>query len=176
MKKKIIASMLGILLVPLALTGCGTQKNIIGENDAPKITYVVAGGDIGIFEVYVLTQDYTLKRYDMSLDYFHKYDVFVGELPPEGEYRVTEYQIFKEDWNALINAINENNFAELPEELSGDFATDGTDYYVQVETADWTHKTGGYLAGYGEDEANKRFNAIQRELNNITHPYPMPVE
>lgn len=188
MRKNVIALLAGVLLVPLSLAGCSMQENgspthtttptpspsatNAQESDLPKITYVVVGGDGMIFRMYVLTPDYTVKRYDLNLEYYNQYDFFAGELPPEGEYRVDKYQISEENWNALVGAINENNFAELPEELPEDEegmpVLDGTTYYIQVETSDGVHKSGGYEAGRWDDKENKRFRAIQEKLDSIT--------
>ena len=170
MMKKTVATLLAvILLIPLTLTGCSTQQNS-STSDVQKITYVCDYG-YGLSEMYVFTSDYTMKKYRIYSDSSERYG-----LPKNGNELAVERQITKDNWNTLIDVLNKNDFMELPEELSGNDMPDDLTCYIQVETADGVHKSGGTMAGYGEDEANKRFNAIQRELNNITHPYPMPVE
>lgn len=175
MKKNVIALLAGILLIPLTLAGCGTQQNN-STSDVKKITYILRGTDLGILTMYVLTSDCTMKEYEMGFDDFIHYDLFAGELPPEGRYEVIgEYKISEEEWNALVSAINENNFAELPEELPAGRVTDAAVIHMQVETADWTHETGGYMAGYEDDDESKRFRAIKDELWNIIEAHePQP--
>lgn len=113
-----------------------------------------------------------MKKYRIYLEGSEDYDLFAGELPPKDEYDLTERQITKENWNALIGVLNENDFMELPKELSGDDTSGGFTYYIQVETADDVHKSGGHMAGHGDDDTNQRFNAIYRELNDIIYPHP----
>lgn len=169
MKKNVIALLAGILLIPLTLAGCATQQNN-GTSDVLKITYIVLNSSQYPFKdlsMIVATPD-AVKVYIMGLDCFDQYDLFAGELPPEDKYELTEYQISEEEWNVLINTLVENRFMELPEEL-----TDGSDisgastYYIQVETGNSVHRSGGYMAGYGDNEEHKRFDAIKYKLYGV---------
>lgn len=184
MKKTIAALLAGILFIPLTLAGCSTQENgssgatatstpslsatAMQENNLPKITYVVSTASSATVRMYVLTADYTVKEYLMKgTEFFGNYDFFAGELPPEHRYELTEYTISEEDWNALMNTINENNFAELPEKLPDGGVYDGASTYMQVETVDGVHKTGGYAPADGGSDESKRYRAIRDKFYEI---------
>ena len=172
MKKTMTALVAGIMFVALTLAGCSTQQNS-STSDVKKVTYIVLNSSQYPSENLSMTvaTPGAVKVYVMGLDCFEQYDLFAGELPPEDEYELTEYQISKEEWNALINALDENRFMELPEELSKDErgipTLDASTYYIQVETGDGVHRSGGYMAGYGDDEEHKRFDAIKWELYGV---------
>lgn len=57
---------------------------------------------------------------------------------------------------------------ELEEELPCNEVYDAPSYYIQVETDDAVHKSGGYNAGGGKDSANKRFKDVLDVLDYIT--------
>lgn len=164
MKKKIVASVVGILLFPLMLTGCGAHKN---TSETLKVTYIDISGDAGTAVMFILTSDCVVKKYEMRSDYVNQYDLFGGELPPNNEYTMTEYRMSEKEWETLVGAINDNNFLELPEELPPYRGVDAPAYYLQVETVDGVYKSGGYGAGHGDDKANKRFRLVKDELDNI---------
>ena len=169
MKKTMTALVAGIMFVALSLTGCSLQGKQL--SDVQKISYISYCGDNDCGTVLVITADRKVKQYYITLDYKYT-DLFAGKLPSEDDYRNRlEYEITEDEWNALINTINENNFADLPEELpegeSTFYILDGSTRYMQVETADGVHKSGGYAAGDWDDEENKRFGAIKDKINEI---------
>lgn len=163
MKKRAIASLVGILLIPLSLAGCSTHGKQL--SDVQKISYIGYCGDQDCGTVLVITSDRKVKQYDITWDYKYP-DLFAGKLPSEDKYNLTEYQISEEEWNALINALDANSFMELPEDISVE-GFDMPTSHIQVETADGVHKSGGYGAAYGDEDANKRFHAVQEELYKI---------
>ena len=161
MRKNVIALLAGILLIPLSLVGCGTQGKQL--SDVQKISYIgYCGHQADCGTVFVLTPDCSVKEYDITWDYKYT-DLFAGKLPSEDEYELIEYQISEEKWNALINTMNENRFMALPEDISIK-GYDMSTAYIQVETADVVHKSGGYGASLGKDGKHERFQAIENEL------------
>ena len=184
MKKTMTVLVAGIMFVALTLAGCSTQENgspdvtttptpspsaTVTQENLQKVTYIISASMGHTPEMYVFVPDYSVKRYEM-----HSYnvtidDLLAGDLPPDSEYTLTEYQISEEDWNALVNALNDNNFAELPERLQRDaIAEDVPNYYVQVETSDWDHETGCCtFRAPGDDEENKRFRAVDKKIDEI---------
>lgn len=165
MRKNVIALLAGVLLIPLSLTGCGTQKSNT-LSDVQRITYVAASGEDAFTEMFVLAPDYAVKHYAI-MGNINSFDWSAGELPPDYKYRVTEQQITKENWNKLMEAVDKSRFTDLPEELPDGEIYDGSAYYIQVETADGIYKSGGYEAGRWSDGQNKRFKIIKDELDNI---------
>ena len=180
MKKTMTALVAGIMFVALTLTGCSTQENgssgttatpsptaTTTQENLPKISYVSYSGDQDCGTVLVITADRKVKRYDITWSY-KRTDLFAGKLPSEDDYRnrLTEYEISEDEWNALINALNENRFEQLPEDIS----IKGFDLpasYMQVETADGVHESGGYGASVGDGDENVRFGTVEHELYKI---------
>lgn len=163
MKKTMTALVAGVLLMALTLTGC----SVLGKqlSDVKKISYVGYCGDQDCGTVLVITSDCKVKQYDITWDYKYP-DLFAGKLPSEDKYKLTEYQISEEEWDALVNALNENRFAQLPEDISIE-GYDMPTSYIQVETADGVYRSGGYGASLGDGGKNKRFDAVRNELYNI---------
>lgn len=168
MKKTLTALLAGILLIFLALAGGSTHINSSTQknNDTSEVKKITHSWEYrGMLRVYVFTSDYTVKEYSV---YFENSDYFIFRqvLPKAGYDLRMDRKITKEDWDALVEALNENDFMGLPERLPGNDNTYSWDF-MKVETADGVYKTGSYG---GDDEENMRFSAIQREINDILYP------
>lgn len=168
MKKTLTALLAGILLIFLALAGGSTHINSSTQknNDTSEIKKITHSWEYrGMLDVYVFTSDYTVKEYSV---YFENSDYFIFRqvLPKAGYDLRMDRKITKKDWDALVEALHENDFMGLPERLPGNDNTYSWDL-IKVETADGVYKTGSYG---GDSEENMRFSAIQREINDILYP------
>ncbi|MCR4566715.1 MAG: hypothetical protein K5769_01590 [Pseudobutyrivibrio sp.] len=134
-----------------------------------RVTYMVHSGDTPELYIYVITPE-SVKYYDIYPTSSGQYDWFAGELPPEDEYTLEEYDISEQAWTNMENVLKRVNFMNLPEEIKGGDAFDGSSRYIQVETADGKHISGGYIAGDGIGPTNTRFKraveAIGLAINN----------
>ena len=152
-----------IILIIFTLPGC--KQKVVDVNEVKYIEYV---GDFPVINMLVITSDLNVKYYNIRVLDTFDYDLLADELPPENWYDLTETEITQDDWDRLVNAINQNDFMSLPEQLP--YTTQPYDhpwYNIQVKTNSDTHDVGGYAIETEKDEANKRFIMIQDVIEDI---------
>ncbi|MCR5292453.1 MAG: hypothetical protein K6E28_06160 [Eubacterium sp.] len=161
---KIIIAVIAVL----ALAGCGAGSQSRGPLDVKKVTYVAYNGELPQAEVYVLTPDYKVTQYSVETDTEGHYDYLAGELPSEDKYEMKEYEISESEWTNLVNILTRVNFMEIKEELPYSEGTcDAGSFYIQVETSEGIHKSGGYAAGIEKDSDNRRFEEARTTVCDI---------
>ena len=183
LKRFIVAGL--ILLIGLfPLTACNKTSRTQGSTDSPettraqisrgpldikKVTYLIYCGGLPDVEMYIITSDLKVEKYYIKPDIYDAtyYDYLAGELPPEGQYEVTEYEITDLDWSSIVNILTRVNFMELDEDMSTkDLVDDGSSYYIMVETADSVHTSGGYCAGIDDNADSRRFAEAREMIEN----------
>ena len=149
---------LGVLLIGgCAGTGSSKAPEVIN-----KVTCTYNLGDIDGSEMIVVTSDLTVTTYTVYSD--SSVNLFAGEIPGENECEMKESAITEEDWNRITDAINDNGFMKLPEELPKVEAYDGSTCYITVEAESGTHRSGGYCAGNGSGKEHSRFYEVKKVL------------
>ena len=183
LKKTVVAGL--ILLIGLfSLTACGktsktqdsgkpsetTRAEISrGPLDVKKVTYLVYCGGLPDVEMYIITSDLKVEQYHIRPDVYDKtyYDYLAGELPPEDQYEITEFEITNSEWSSIVNVLTRVDFMTLDEDMSTkDIVDDGSSYYIRVETSNSVNTSGGYCAGWGEDADSIRFEEAREAINN----------
>ena len=164
--KRIIVAILVLTIGVSIFSGCG-QKRQRGPLDVKKVSYLVYCGGIDRIELYIITSDYKVKEYSMCSDPNNNYDYIDGELPPEGQYELKEYEISELSWTSMVNVLTRVNFMELKEDLKPkDIIDDASSYYIKVETADAVHTSGGYAAGLSGGSDHDRFAEARQYICN----------
>lgn len=166
MKKRVMVWCILLLLGGSALIGCKTKNE--SDLDIRRVTLLRYVGDVFLIKMHVLAADGTLQSYKIQPSPDSRFDPFIGEMPSEDEYTLSERTISKEDWDALIKVIDENNALRLPRNVSHSRSVyDADTIYIGIETEEAVFWTGGYNAGRGLDRANKRFRRILNTLQSI---------
>ncbi len=153
-----------IILLALFTSGCGGQH----DYDVNKVTYVFNSGDQDGAELDVYSSDCTVIKYAIRPYSDSGVDLFKGEIPSDDQCDKEEYTISQDDWNSIVNAVNENRFMALPEELPEVEATDGSTRYIEVFTSEGDHRSGGYCAGNGSGKEHQRFSEVVSALQKAT--------
>ncbi len=168
--KKIGAAGLAFVTGSCMLAGCSREKHSRGPLELKKVTYVCYAGDVEEVSVYVFTPDLKLREYETYPENVGKYDYPEGELPPEDQYTLKDYDIEETYWNNLALVFTRVNIMELDEEIPEGKGYDLESTYIRVETEDAVNKTGGYGAGLEDDSVSRRYSsaedAIQYGLSN----------
>ena len=178
--KKTIAAGLILVIGLFALTSCSktvqpqrsretseTTKISRGPLDVTKVTYLIYCGGLPDVEMYVITPDLKVQKYDIRPEIDKTYDYLAGELPSEDHYDVTEYEITDTEWSSIVNVLTRVDFMALDEDTSTkDIVDDGSSYYIKVETSDSTHISGGYCAGIDNDPVSNRFAKAMEMIDN----------
>lgn len=181
--KKAVAAGLILLIGLFTLTACSktkqpegparssdvTQAQVSrGPLNVEKVTYLVYIGGLPNVEMYIITPDLKVEKYDIRpLDYDKHYDYFEGELPPEDQYEITEYEITDLEWSSIVNVLTRVNFMELDEDMSTEeLIDDGATYAIRVETTDSVNTSGGYMAGYDDNADSRRFAEAREMIEN----------
>lgn len=159
--------LVGFVVLFWILVGCGAEKKTTSL-DIKKVTFVKYSGDTRTIEMYIFNSDYRVDKYIINPKGDSKFDLLDGELPTKDEYSVKQLEITEESWTDLVNVLSRVSFMELEEELPYDEVYDAPSYYIQVETVDAVHKSGGYNAGEGKDNSNERFKEVLDVLDDIT--------
>lgn len=154
---------LALIFLVLTLTGCGETKPL----NVKKVTYACYVGDPRGIYLKVISDDLTVKRYEIHPDTPHNPNVLEGELPPEDRYTMEEDVISKESWDEFVKLLSEKKFMDLPEEIDLDGVYDGVSRYIKVETDEGSYTVGGYCAGEGKSRAHKRFSDILEGMGNL---------
>ena len=144
----------------------GSSDEKADKLDVKSVTYLVYPGGVNQVIMYVITSDLNVEKYTVNGP-DKNYDYLGGELPSEDTYEAESFEISESDWNDIVNALTEENFMELDEDLSTkEEIDDGSSYYIKVETADGTNTSGGYMAGYDKDAASKQFDEVKEVISN----------
>ena len=164
--KKLIATLLLFSICILTFAGCSGNKQR-GPLDVKKVTYLVYCGDVNRVELTIITSDRQVTQYSITPQTNEKYDYLAGELPPENEYTIKEFEMSELSWSSMVNVLTRVNFMELKEDLTTtEQIVDGSTSYIKVETADAVHTSGGYAAGVSKDNANKRYAEAKQYINS----------
>ena len=153
--------MIAAALCAFVLAGClnsGKKETL----KVKKVSYLVLTQSVCRAEFYVITDARKVTQYSITPEGDKTYDYFAGELPPKGMYKVTEYEIDEQSWESIVNELTRTDFMKLLEEFPPVNSDDGSTYYIQVETEDGIHKSGGYEAGFRKDPENKKFSDIRQ--------------
>lgn len=159
--KKTFTVFLVAALFSFALTGClmsGKKEPL----KVKKVSYLVITQSVNRAEFYVITDDRKVTQYSITPEGDKTYDYFAGELPPEDNYKITEYEIDEQSWESVVNELTRVDFMILLEEFPPVNSDDGSTYYIQVETEDGIHKSGGYEAGFRKDPENRKFSDVRQ--------------
>jgi len=130
----------------------------------PGVSYLISDRDYSHIEYYVITSDHKVKQYSVDINDGKTYDFFAGELPPEDRYTVAEYEIDELDWTSIVNVLTRVDFMTLLDEFPALTKDCESTYYIQVETGDAVHKSGGYGAGFKKDPESRRFSEAQQQI------------
>ena len=88
--------------------------------------------------------------------------------PEEEELSRERLPISEADWQGVVGVVGEVGFMDLPEVIKvSDLVLDAPFYYINVKTTEGSHESGGYAAGFGSDEPNKRFSKLHGTLQDI---------
>lgn len=173
LKKAVVAGL--VLVIGLfSLTACSKAKQTEisrsssesttqvsrGPLKVNKVTYLIYCGGLPDVEMYIITSDLKVEKYYIKPDIYDAtyYDYLAGELPPEGQYEVTEFEITDHEWSSIVNVLTRVNFMELDEDMSTEsIVDDGSSYYIMVETSDSVHTSGGYCPGIDDNDDSRRF-------------------
>ena len=156
-----------MVLLAFSVNGCGEPSDH-DIYDIEQVSLIFNYGDQDGAELDVFNSDGTVKKYIVQPYSDGGIDLFEGGIPAEDQCNTEEYTISADDWNSIVNAVNENGFMKLPEELPEVEATDGSTRYIEVITSDGTHRSGGYCAGNGNGKEHQRFSEIVKALKNVT--------
>ena len=178
--KKLVVAGLVLLIGLFALTSCSkairtqsssrtseTTQISRGPLEVTKITYLVYVGGLNKVEMYVFTPDLKVEKYSIYPEGDKTYDYLAGELPSEGLYEITEFEISDSEWSGMADVLTGVNFMELDEDMSTkDIIDDGASYYIMVETTDAKNISGGYVAGYDDDPDSRRFEEARQIIES----------
>ena len=88
--------------------------------------------------------------------------------PEEEELSRERLPISEADWQSVVDVVGEVGFIDLPEVIKvSDLVLDAPSYYINVKTTEGSHESGGYAAGFGSDDPNKRFDKLHEALNDV---------
>lgn len=139
-----------------------------GPLDVKKVTYLIYCGGLREVEMYVITPDLKVQKYDIRPEIDKTYDYLAGELPSEDHYDVTEYEITDTEWSSIVNVLTRVDFMALDEDTSTkELVDDGPCLCIKVETSDSTHISGGYYAGLDDDPDSRRFAEAREMIEGV---------
>jgi len=152
--KKYIVTVLAIILL-FSVSGCSDKvldvERVTMQYYAPYPEY----------RVLVITPDGAVKDYDFTSQWIsNNFNFFTDLLPSEDEYSVREWRLAEGDWTRIVQALEENHFLELPEEVDTVDAYDFPSYYIEVEVNGVTHGSGGYVASEGASKSSQRLQEV----------------
>ena len=173
--KRIIAAGLLLAMGVFAFAGCNkadrsggkSTKQERGPLDITKVTYLIHSGDQPHLELYIISSDLKGTHYSINDDGAKKYDYLEGELPPEDQYEVTEFEVSDSEWNNIKLLATRANFMELPEELPPLEGDDMGSTYIKIETKKDVNKSGGYGAGSGSENEHVRFARVEKAIRDV---------
>ncbi len=162
-KKIMITLFVSSLLCVLTLTGCSTRNNL----EVTKIIYIHTSGDIDKSDVYIFTSDLSLHHQVLTAS-FDISNLSRFPLAKEDVLDEEYLTIIENDWESIINALKRNDFMTLPEKITpSNQGYDYPTYYIYVETDEESHLSGGYGAGQGKEEYNRRFEDVRFYIESV---------
>ena len=137
------------------------------DYDVKEVRCVYNFGDQDGAELDVFRSDGTLTCYTISPYSDSGVDLFICEIPPDDKCNIKESKLEDDEWDNIVNAVKDNKFVDLPEELPEVGAQDGSTCYIEVETSEGSFRSGGYCAGNGSGKKHKRFYGVKSVLMEI---------
>lgn len=172
MKKLMAALLVAGLIGAVALAGCSAGGGAKGEGcEVTRIVLVHTGGDANTLDAYIFEPDPSLTHVSLApdTDLSHVEEEF--SWPEEEELSRERLPISEAGWQGVIGVIGvvgEIDFMDLPEVIKvSDLVLDAPSYYINVKTAEGSHESGGYAAGFGSDDPNERFDKLHEALNDV---------
>lgn len=162
--KRFLSMFLCMMLCIVFMNGCAQKEKVI--YDVKKITCTFNLGDQDGARMYIFSADGLVTGYEIMPYSNSGVNLFAGEIPSEDKCNKKEYTISEDDWKSIVDAINSNEFMELPEEFPKENIMDGSYHYIEVETTQGVHRSGGYGAGTGKGKDHERFMAIWSLLSS----------
>ena len=138
------------------------------DYEVKEVRCVYNLGDQDGAELDVFRSDGTLTCYTISPYSDSGVDFFTCEIPPDDKCNIKESKLEDDEWDNIVNAVKDNKFVDLPEELPEVGAQDGSTCYIEVETSEGSFRSGGYCAGNGSGKKHKRFYGVKSVLMEIT--------
>ncbi len=161
--KKYIVLLCSFILAMTMMVGC--SSNTI--QNVQQISYICGVGDYDQTDYYTISSDLHMQHYSFTSEDMDFSKLLSGEQPPESTL-VDEKDISQEQWDNILDVAQENDFLNLPENLSaGDDTCDGDTYYIELQTDEQTYRSGGYAAGIGTDTNDKRFANVRDAIEEI---------
>ncbi|CEI81830.1 hypothetical protein J18TS1_17630 [Oceanobacillus oncorhynchi subsp. incaldanensis] len=133
--KKGIYLTLSILVYLIILTGCNEKRDY--ETDGPFITVTSISTGPDEYRHFYPVNYAVYENGKLTLHTEQTGDIKIGEDAPVYETSVSEEEVEK------IKSLIEDNFWQLPEDVSDDDSVDGSFYYVDVHLTDSTTRVGG---------------------------------
>ena len=161
--RKIVIGILAALILSFTLLGCGETKPL----NVKKVTYACYVGDPRGIYVTVVSDELSIKWYEVYPETNYNPNVLEGELPPEDRYTMEEDVISQEAWDEFVKLLSEKKFMDLPEDIELDGVCDGVSRYIKVDTDEGSYTVGGYCAGEGRGRDHKRFSDILKGMGSL---------
>ncbi len=179
---RLISLILSVMMLAGVLNGCGKEDTETGEpvteetgdedtKDYPEpemVTYIVGSGDPAVYHVFLITPE-SVTYCDLTSQWMDGYNYFRDPFPDDGEYTSEEYPIVEEDWDRILESLNENDYYDLPEDLSTEGVMDGGFSFIGVKTADEEYKSGGSNVSAGSGSKRKKYTAISEAIWTVIH-------
>jgi hypothetical protein len=175
MNKKTIISFIAMMLFSLAIIGCNSEKlqepsKTIGTNNAQKIspekiTYISADYFSGNCVVYVISPG-KIDYYDWSSSWRNGYSWFDAETWMYQNSWV-QYKLEDDEWNSIVDTMNEKGLSGLPEDLSVEDVMDGGSSTIEVLTSSDRFISGGSNVQGGKSNDQKNFTAIESVIRGV---------
>lgn len=123
------------------------------------------GGDANTLDAYIFEPDPSLTHVSLAPDTDLSHVEEESPWPDEAELGRKRLPISEADWQGVVGVVG---FMDLPEVIKvSDLVLDAPFYYINVKTTEGSHESGGYAAGFGSDEPNKRFSKLHGTLQDI---------
>ena len=169
MRKLMAALLVAGLIGAVALAGCSAGGGAKGEGcEVTRIVLVSTGGDVNTLDAYIFEPDPSLMHVSLAPDTDLSHVEEESPWPEEAELSRERLPISEADWQGVVDVISEVDFMDLPEAIKvSDLVLDAPSYYINVKTTEGSHESGGYAAGFGSYEPNKRFDKLHEALYDI---------
>ena len=123
------------------------------------------GGDANKLDAYIFEPDPSLTNVSLAPDTDPSHVEEEFSWPEEEELSRERLPISEADWQGVVGVVG---FMDLPEVIKvSDLVLDAPFCYINVKTTEGSHESGGYAAGFGSDEPNKRFSKLHGTLQDI---------
>lgn len=123
------------------------------------------GGDANKLDAYIFEPDPSLTHVSLAPDTDPSHVEEEFSWPEEEELSRERLPISEANWQGVVGVVG---FMDLPEVIKvSDLVLDAPFCYINVKTTEGSHESGGYAAGFGSDEPNKRFSKLHGTLQDI---------